>query len=50
MDVALRAVGSGQGGDGLVAGLDDLHGLFNLNESIILQKRTWSGRVACFCR
>jgi len=34
--VVLRAAVSGQSGDGLVVGLDDLSGLFNLNDSVIL--------------
>jgi len=36
VDVALRDVGSGCGGGELVAGLDHLRGLSNLNDSMIL--------------
>jgi len=35
VDVALREVGSGQGGGGLMVGLGDLRGLSNLNDSMI---------------
>ena len=37
VDVALRDMGSGCGGGGLTAGLSDLSGLSNLNDSMILQ-------------
>ena len=36
VDVALRDTVSGYGGDGLMVGLDNLRGLSNLNDSIIL--------------
>ena len=35
VDVALRDVGSGHGGGGLMVGLGDLRGLSNLNDSMI---------------
>jgi len=37
-DVALRNVVSGHGGDGLTVGLDDLIGLSNLNDSVVLRQ------------
>lgn len=36
VDVPLRDLFSGHGGDGLMVGLDDLSGLFQLNDSVIL--------------
>ena len=36
-DVALRDVVSGHGGDGLATGQNDLSGLSNLNDSMILR-------------
>ena len=36
MDVALRDMVRGHGGDGLVAGHDDLRGLTNFSASLIL--------------
>ena len=36
VDVALRDVVSGHGGDGLLVGLGDLSGLSNLNGSLLL--------------
>jgi len=35
-DVAMREMVSGHGGDGLTVGLDNLRGLFNLNDSMFL--------------
>ena len=37
VDVALRDVVSGHGGDGLATGQNDLSGLSNLNDSMILR-------------
>ena len=36
MDVTLRDVVSGHGGDGLIVGLGDLSGLSNCNDSTML--------------
>ena len=36
VDVALRDMVSGHGGDGLMLGLDDLSGLCNFHDSMIL--------------
>ena len=37
-DVALRNVVSGHGGDGLTFGLDDLIGLSNCNDSVVMHQ------------
>jgi len=41
IDVALRDVVSGHGGDGLIIGLDGLRGLGNLNDSMIWKSKSF---------
>ena len=41
IEVALRDVVSGHGGDGLIIGLDGLRGLGNLNDSMIWKSKSF---------
>ena len=43
IEVALKDMVSGHGGDELMVGLDDLRGFFNLNDSMILHLAPVSG-------